>query len=161
VRSALPEGFRYRNDGHIEHVVGVDEEGEPLWAWLCSPLEVLAITRDRDQRAWGRLLRVATPDGHWHRWAMPMELIAGDASELQRVLLDLGLHFSIGAKARVAMIQLLAGCQPTERALCVPHVGWHGRSFVLPEDVFGDNPKSWSCSSRPPLSSMRFALPAR
>jgi putative DNA primase/helicase len=140
-RAGLPVGYRYRRDGHIEHLVGEDEHGKPIWAWLCSPIEVQAITRDRDQQAWGRLLRVATPDGHWHRWAMPMELIAGDGTELRRVLLDLGLHFTIGTKARIALIQLLSASQPTERALCVPHVGWHGRSFVLPEAVFGDSAK--------------------
>jgi Domain of unknown function (DUF927) len=87
----------------------------------------------------GRLLRIATPDGHWHRWAVPMELLAGDGTELRRVLLDLGLHFRIGTKwARMALIQLLTACQPADRALCVPHVGWHDRSFVLPDEVFGD-----------------------
>jgi hypothetical protein len=87
----------------------------------------------------GRLLRIATPDGHWHRWAMPMELLAGDGTELRRVLLDLGLHFRIGTKwARMALIQLLTACQPAGRALCVPHVGWHDRSFVMLDEVFGD-----------------------
>jgi putative DNA primase/helicase len=141
VRPGLPAGFRYRRDGHVEYCIGEDKEGEQIWAWLCSPIQVVAITRDRDQHAWGRLLHVATPDGHWHRWAMPMELIAGDGTELRRVLLDLGLHFATGAKARAALIQLLSASQPADRALCVPHVGWHGRSFVLPEEVFGENPK--------------------
>ena len=141
VRAGLPAGFRYRRDGHIEHLVGEDKDGEPSWALLCSPIEVLAITRDRDQQAWGRLLRVATPDGHSHRWAMPMELMAGDGTELRRILLDLGLNFAPGTKARAALIQLLSASQPAERALCVPHVGWHNRSFVLPEEVFGDNAK--------------------
>jgi putative DNA primase/helicase len=70
-----------------------------------------------------------------------MELIAGDGTELRRVLLDLGLQFAIGAKARMALIQLLTSSQPIERALSVPHVGWHGQSFVLPEEVYSDSPK--------------------
>jgi putative DNA primase/helicase len=141
VRAALPAGFRYRRNGGVEYRIGEDEEGEPIWAWLCSPIQVLAITRDRDQHAWGRLLHVATPDGHWHRWAMPMELIAGDGTELRRVLLDLGLHFATGAKARAALIQFLSSYEPVDRALSVPHVGWHGRAFVLPDEVFGNDPK--------------------
>ena len=140
-RASLPPEFRYRRDGHIEHRVGEDEDGEPIWAWLCSPIEVLAVTRDKDQHAWGRLLRVMTPDGHWHRWAMPMELIAGDGTELRRFLLDLGLHFAIGTKARQALTLLPSASQPAERALCVPHVSWHERAFVLPEEVVGDSLK--------------------
>jgi hypothetical protein len=50
-RSPLPPGFRYRRDGHIEHCLAEDEHGESIWAWLCSPIDVLAITRDRDQQA--------------------------------------------------------------------------------------------------------------
>ena len=62
-RAGLPAGFRYRRDGHIEHLVGEDEHGEPIWAWLCSPIEVQAITRDQDQQAWGRLLQSPRPMG--------------------------------------------------------------------------------------------------
>jgi putative DNA primase/helicase len=139
-RGALPNGFRYRRDGHIEHVVGKGDEGNPIWAWLCSPIEFLAVTRDGDQRAWGRLLRIKTPDGHWHQWPMAMELIAGDAKELRGMLLDLGLSFALGTQARHALIRLLSETRPQERALSVPHIGWHERSFVLPDEVFGDSP---------------------
>jgi putative DNA primase/helicase len=135
--TTLPDGFRYRNDGHIEYRVDEGKDGTAVWTWLCSPMQVLAVTRDRDQRAWGRLLHVATPDRHWHRWAMPMELIAGDGVELRRVLLDLGLNLATGNKARAALVALLSGCQPSDRALSVPRIGWHGRAFVLPDIALG------------------------
>jgi putative DNA primase/helicase len=32
----------------------------------------------------------------------------------------------------------LNSAEPEKRAWCVPHVGWHGRAFVLPEQAFGD-----------------------
>src|SRR4029079_12111474 len=38
VRVAVPPGFRYRHDGHVEYHVGDDDNGEPKWAWLCSPI---------------------------------------------------------------------------------------------------------------------------
>lgn len=139
VRPALPQGFRYRADGHIEHVAEEDDEGKAKWAWLCSPLEVLALTRDRDQRGWGNLIRIQTPDGHWHRCAIAKGLFAGSGEELRRILLDLGLSFSVGTKGRAGVIHLLNAAAPKARALSVPHVGWHGRVFVLPEEAIGSD----------------------
>ena len=46
------------------------------------PIEFLAVTRDRDQHAWGLLLHVKTPDGHWHQWAMPLRLFSEAGAEL-------------------------------------------------------------------------------
>lgn len=50
--AGLPRGYRRRPDGAIEYLDGEDEEGELQWRWLCSPIEFLAVTRDRDQHAW-------------------------------------------------------------------------------------------------------------
>ena len=136
VRPSLPPGYRY-GQGGIEHLVSDNDDDEAQWAWLCSPLEILAATRDGDQRAWGILLRVQTPDGFWHRQALPRELFAGSGDELCRILLDLGLHFSIGTKAKRALLHLLSNAGPAARALSVPQVGWHDEIFVLPDEAIG------------------------
>jgi putative DNA primase/helicase len=101
-------------------------------------LPFLAVTRDQDQHAWGLLLHVKTPDGHWHQWAMPLRLLSEAGAELGGALRDLGATFAIGAKAKNALLNLLNSAEPEKRAWCVPHVGWHGRAFVLPEQAFGD-----------------------
>ncbi len=136
-RPKLPNGFRYRHDGAIEHLV-TNKDGAETWKFLCSPLEILAATRDRDKRAWGLLLRVKTPDGHWHRCALPNQLRAGNGEELRRILLDLGLEFAVGKTSKDAFMFLLSAAKPNARALSVRHVGWNDRAFVLPEDKFGD-----------------------
>ena len=136
VRSDLPNGFRYCPDGHIEYLVkGKDSEAN--WNHLCSPIEFLAVTRDGDQHNWGRLIRVLTPDGHWNRSAIPMNLLAGSGEELRRLLFDMGLEFEIGRPARLAISSLIASAKPSARALSVPHVGWNGQRFVLPDQTIG------------------------
>jgi putative DNA primase/helicase len=136
--AGLPRGYRRRPDGAIEHLDGEDKEGELQWRWLCSPIEFLAVTRDQDQHAWGLLLHIKTPDGHWHQWAMPLRLLSEAGAELGGALRDLGATFAIGPRAKNALLNLLNSAMPEKRACCVPHVGWHGRAFVLPEQAFGD-----------------------
>ncbi len=68
----LPDGFRYDKRGSIEFLLPRKTEDEDeVWAWLCSPLEVLAETRSEEEKGWGLLVRVQTPDGLWHTQAMP------------------------------------------------------------------------------------------
>ena len=135
-RSVLPDGFRYRSDGHIEYLVE-GKNCEADWKHLCSPIEFLAVTRDGDQHSWGRLIRVLTPDGHWNRSAIPLDLLAGSGEELRRLLFDMGLEFEIGRPARLAISSLIASAKPSARALSVPHVGWNGQRFVLPDQAIG------------------------
>jgi putative DNA primase/helicase len=135
-RPDLPAGFRRRPSGDIEYLAS-GKDGE-VWKWLCSPMELLATSRDRDQRAWGLLLRVRTPDGHWHRQLLRKDLLAGNGEELRRVLFDLGLHFSTGRGAKQAFFELFGRAVPRARALAVASTGWHGMAFVLPDKVFGE-----------------------
>jgi putative DNA primase/helicase len=86
----------------------------------------------------GLLLHVKTLDGHWHQWAMPLRLLSDAGAELGGALRDLGATFAIGSRAKNALLNLLNSAMPEKRAWCVPHVGWHGRAFVLPEQAFGD-----------------------
>ena len=64
----LPEGFQARDKGIFFRTE--DKDGNPDWNWLCSPLRVLALTREGDDQEWGRLVEVIDPDGNAHRWAM-------------------------------------------------------------------------------------------
>ena len=47
-------------------------------AFICSPLEVIAKTRDTGSTTWGLLLQWRD-DGVLHKWAMPLTLLQGDA----------------------------------------------------------------------------------
>ncbi len=65
--------------------LGKDKDGNPLAPkWICSPLYVVAKTRDAKSGEWGRLLEWRDDDGIIHQWAMPLALLQGDASEVRR-----------------------------------------------------------------------------
>lgn len=105
-------------------------EGDPIW--LCSPLMVLAETRDKNQSSWGRLLSWKDGDGHEHRWSCPAELLqASDQSEFRRILASGGLIISTNPKARRLLADYVLTYQSGKKARCVDRTGWHGNSYVL------------------------------
>jgi len=96
-----PATFCLYNGGRFEvsvkgvHFVGKDKEGnEQPPKWICSPLHVIAKTRDDKNGEWGRLLEWPDDDGKKHQWAMPLELLESDGTEVRRELAKLGLHIS-------------------------------------------------------------------
>lgn len=114
-----------------------DENGGVNLEWLCSPLHVLARTRDEDGMEWGRLLEVVDADGQAKRWAMPMSMLKGSGDDLRGELLSMGLDIAPGLRARNRLHEYLTTARPDARARCVSRVGWHGRRFVLPDCVHG------------------------
>ena len=130
----LPEGFQARAKGIFYRVE--DKDGNPEWVWLCSPLRVLALTREGDDQEWGRLVEVIDPDGNAHRWSMPMRLLRGSGDDLRGELMSMGLCLAPG-KGPARLHQFLSLCRPRGRVRCVPRIGWHGRRFILPDVVFG------------------------
>ncbi len=107
--------------------------------WLCSPLQVLALTRDEGSRNWGRLLQWQDNDGVVHRWAMPMEALQGDGNEVWRELARLGVSISTSPKARTLLSNFLQNPAVTQRARCVERMGWHGSVYVTATDAIGQS----------------------
>lgn len=119
----LPPGFQRAEDGSIKRAIE-DKEGNVEWRWLCSPVRVLALTRDRAGGGWGRLVEITDPDGNRHRWAIPSRMFAGDGIEVRAACLDRGLRLAPGQQARNAFALLLQGWQPRERARTTERLGW-------------------------------------
>ena len=136
---SLPLGFRYTKNGSIEYLRGQNQTtGEDEYGWLCSPLEILAETRDGDEKSWGLLIRVKTPDGLWHTQAIPRSMFSAQSEDFISLLSDLGLKFVPIGGIKTQLKTLLALSSPKARVRSVPHVGWYGtRGFVLPDAVFG------------------------
>lgn len=124
-------GFRVDEKG-VWYQGGSD--GEPIW--LSSPIFVEALTRDASSQAWGRLLTLKDQDSVRKQWSMPMELLAGDGSEVRRALLNLGAEMAVGKRERQLFLSFLQSSRPSKRAHCVNRVGWHSNKYVLPDHVF-------------------------
>jgi uncharacterized protein (DUF927 family) len=133
------DGVRYpfslRADG--VYYAAEDKDGAIDWQWLCSPLRVLAVTRDAGAREHGRLLRIEHLDGGAHEWAMPMAMLAGDGTVYREHLLSLGLRIAAGRRARDRLHEYLSTSLPAARVRCVSRAGWHGDVYVLADGAVG------------------------
>lgn len=123
---------------------GVDKEGEPTKpVWVCSRLDVQALTRDQDGQGWGYLLIFADPLGRPKQWAMPARMLATDGGEYRGALLGLGLRIATSPAARNLLTQYIQTRDPGEYATCTDRVGWHQSgdrlAFVLPHETIGDD----------------------
>lgn len=127
------------SDSGVWHV-GVDKEGQPKKPqWVCSRLDVQALTRDQDGAGWGYLLAFADPLGKPKQWAMPARMLSGDGGEYRAALLNMGLRIAPSPAARNLLTQYIQTRQPGEFASCTDRIGWHGRAFVLPHETIGDD----------------------
>jgi putative DNA primase/helicase len=126
------------NDGGLYYFGKNDAGNDAPPLWICSKLEVTAVTRDAKNEAWGRLLEFDDLDGVHHTWAMPMDLLGGMGNEYRSTLLAMGLQISTMTKARNLLTQYIQTAKVEARARCVERTGWHDGSFVMPNKTIGN-----------------------
>lgn len=106
--------------------------------FVCSPLEVIADTRDEKSSEWGRLLEWKDRDGKTHRWAMPLEILKENGADMRGELLRQGLNIATSQKARNLLSAYIQTARTEKKALCVDRLGWHGNVYVLPDKSIGE-----------------------
>ncbi len=129
----MPNGFRRGRDGWIERL-DEDADGNAAWRRVCTPIRVLAQTRDQRGRSWGFQIAVRTPDGCENIWAPSAALFVDDGLQAARELAGLGLRTAPGRRARADLIELITESKTGKRAWVTPRLGWIDndcRAFVL------------------------------
>lgn len=131
----MPGGFRLTSEGVF--YAGDDGEARPV----CSPLEILARTRDDKGQNWGLLVEFDDPDGAKKRWNIPARTMTGDfGKDVLGPLVDMGLRLAgsrSGRNARNDLQSYLGGFDSAQRARLVTRLGWHDSAFLLPEQQVG------------------------
>jgi hypothetical protein len=118
---------------------GTDKNGEEKApAWVCSPLGVIAKTRDAKSGEWGRLLEWFDDDEVRHQWAMPLELLEGDGIDVRKELARMGLHTGTTRTAKELLAAYIKVWPVNMRARCVERLGWHGAVYTTPSETIGD-----------------------
>lgn len=125
----LPNGIFY---------IAKDQHDNERSHFISSPILVIAKTRDGTGNAWGRLLQWHDDEGRLHQWAMPMNLLKGDGSDIRGELFDQGVMISPEKKSR-DLLSVYLGSYPIDKfALCVDRLGWHGLRYVMPQQTYGE-----------------------
>lgn len=125
------------NDQGVWYYGKSDTGNDAPALWICSRLDITAVTRDAKSESWGRLLEFDDPDSQHHAWALPMEMLAGDGTEYRRELSRMGLLIAQATKARNLLSQYIQTANVTARARCVERTGWHDQVFVMPDRTIG------------------------
>ncbi|PLT22073.1 DUF927 domain-containing protein [Psychrobacter sp. MES7-P7E] len=110
-------------------------------AFVCSPIEVIAKTRDTGSTTWGRLLQWRDDDSVLHTWSMPLSLLQGDAREYRKELASQGLNITTNPKQRSYLDTYIQNYPIHKRALCVDKLGWHDKQYILPDRTIGSDGK--------------------
>jgi uncharacterized protein (DUF927 family) len=131
---SLPLGYSFSNRGLMYQ--NPDDLDKPALL-IAGHCDVLAETRDTDGASWGVLLHWKDHDGRDHQFALPRSTLAGDGSEARRILMDGGLYIAPSQTARGLFNSFLLQVRSPNRARATQRVGWHGNSFVMPDDCFG------------------------
>lgn len=127
-----------RKPGVYHHgIKGAGENAPPilLETWICSPLYVRAITRDRNNFNYGRIIEFKTSTKTRRLWCMPMSMLAGNGDELRRELLSMGCE--IDPKNRNQLPLYLQSIPPKTILKSALNIGWHDDAFVLPDRTIG------------------------
>jgi putative DNA primase/helicase len=114
-----------------------DKEGNVNRTRVCSPLHIKAVTYDRQENNYGRLLHFKTTIGNWRTWAMPMDMLRGSGDELRGELFAMGVEIQPGSKAKNLLPVYLQSNPPKKQISCALQVGWCQDAFLLPDKVYG------------------------
>lgn len=134
--ASLPHGFYIDNEGWLAFEKD-DKDASSIR--ICSRLEVIARTRDQIGENHGRLLQFSDPDGVNHKWAMPMEMLAGDGLIYRQTLLSKGLLIAPGKQARQLLTTFIQTSNPPTTVRCVEQTGWNKErtAFVFQNETIG------------------------
>ncbi len=110
-------------------------------AFVCSPIEVIAKTRDKSSTTWGRLLQWHDDDNVKHQWLMPLSLLQGDTREYRKELASQGLNITTNPKQRSYLDTYIQNYPISKLGLCVDKLGWHDKQYVLPDRAIGNKGK--------------------
>lgn len=126
------DDFLVNNEGVFYLVRREDREEQIIH--VCSPLIVVAITRNSKGTNWGKLFSLVDPEGHEKQHHIR------NTANHQTVIAELvhkGLTLSGHPRARTLLLQYIRSLKTKQSLLSSDKPGWVGNSFVLPDASFG------------------------
>lgn len=128
---------RYEVSDRGVFYINSGNDGDEPPRFICSRLNVLANTRDKNSNSWGRLLEWWDSDSVRHTWAAPVDLLQGDGIDVRKELASQGLSISTNRRDRESLINYIQSVQIDKRARCAERIGWHGNLYITPTETVG------------------------
>lgn len=147
-RSGAPADiFKFRTTDGWLIVQQKGENGISKWSTVCSPIELVALTRDGNNRNWGVYIKITDPDRRLHQIAIPAALLVGSRGDpVFELLAGFGCKIDPSFASRKALLRFLNSTTNLDsttlpRAIAAVRTGWHDTTFVLPDRAIGSAEK--------------------
>ena len=111
---------------------------------VCSPLLVIAVTRNAQGTDWGKLLLLLDPEGNEKQHHMKNAVLMSKPQAVITDLVDKGLILSAHPRARTLLLQYLRAVSVAAKLLSSSYPGWVGSSFLLQDTSLGSEPVLYS-----------------
>lgn len=127
--------FTVSDDG-IWHEV--ERDGKPFKTRVTTTrLDVVALGRDSDSKAWSYILNFVDHDGQRKQWSMPAVMLGNSRQQYREVLLSMGVGLCPGARPAQLLAEFLTVAKNERRVTIAHQIGWHKGRFVLPNRNIG------------------------
>jgi len=121
----------------LYYIVDDKNGSSPKREKICSPIKVVARSRNVDHSQWGIVLEWLDKSNTLHTWSVPIELIQSDSRKYRRELARRGLVVSTKKYLQDALDFFLNN-HPIEILFVFTNkVGWHDNVFVTPDRIYG------------------------
>lgn len=105
---------------------------------VCSPIEIIALSRDPNGIGWGRIIKLIDPLGRIHTVSVSMSDIITNSDNTLRKLMNFGLQLNSYKYSKSLLLEYLTTYSPTTLATLAKKPGWIGRCYVIKDSVFGN-----------------------
>ena len=105
--------------------------------WICSRIDIIAVTRDINNNSWGKLISFKDRDDVEHSEVINIADIVANPDAVRHRLVDNGVAVSLEKNARDKLVQYLNEVDPPKKIRVTPKIGWQGTAFVLPNETLG------------------------
>ena len=121
----------------LYYIVDNKNGSKPKREKICSPIKVVARSRNVDHSQWGIVLEWLDKSNTLHTWSVPIELIQSDSRKYRREVARRGLVVSTKKNLQDALDFYLNNHPIESLFVFTNKVGWHDNVFVTPDRVYG------------------------
>jgi uncharacterized protein (DUF927 family) len=130
-----------KGKGETQDETSEDEDKqEPTYKHVCSDLRFSALAHEESGRGHRLIVKVRSlATGEYTEWQMERSVLKGDGSEAREAILERGGAPPTDAHGRYRLNNLLTAANPPTVRPSVSATGWHGRRFVYPDAIYGQD----------------------
>ncbi len=123
---------------------------------LASPIEVIALARDKDALLWSKYIKLTDPDGNVHYCTILYSDLNGSGEKALDALSHEGLCYEANKWSKDKLLNYLRSAMPSARVLFVGKNGWIGKTNKFFPFDMGKQSDGKYLHPLTPMSNMPF-----